>query len=329
MKYSLFRKFSFAIITVALVTAAPSMSYGQWILGLKAGLNYCKIDGKDIYGGMNYKPCVEAGFVISKKLKVDFALESGLFFSQTGVNQKFISITRTSYDSVGHRMSDDSTFRVSNSLSLNYVKLPLMLRKSFSIKGKNIYPFRRKISLTDIDIMVGPYVAYMISATETFDTKVSVQKTKDGVPNGTPNAERGLNDQYHLSFNIGRDTLNQIISTDLGMIAVSTDLYPYLPKRATIQKGLNRLDVGLTAALGLSFELSPDMKLNIGGNYSMGFLSIDKEYYSDLTYTVSPGGNINYKGTGQLISISKKVKRKMDLKNTGFGFYVGVVKYLK
>jgi len=199
-----------------------------------------------------------------------------------------------------------------------------MLRKSFSIKGKNVYPYRRKISLTDIDVMVGPYVAYMISASENLDTKVSVQNTDNGVVTATE-AEKGLTDAYHKSMSIGKGVT--IRSTDTLTIPVGPYLYPFLPQRASINKGLNKFDVGIAAALGLSFELSPDVKLNIGGNYSMGLVTIDKEYYSNLTYTVTPGGSVN-RGGGTMASISKKAT-KVDLKNSGFGFYIGVVKYMK
>jgi hypothetical protein len=198
-----------------------------------------------------------------------------------------------------------------------------MLRKSISIKGKNVYPYRRKISLTDIDIMAGPYVAYMISASENLDTKVSVQNTDNGVVTATE-AERGLTDYYHKTMGIGKQV--KITSKDSLAIPVSPAIYPYLPDRAGISTGLNKFDVGVTASIGMSFELSPDVKLNIGGNYSMGLLTIDKEYYSNLEYIIVP--DISGSPDINLAKITKEVT-KVDLKNTGFGFYIGVVKYMK
>lgn len=338
MKYSLIKRFSFALLILALLISVPTLSYGQWILGIKAGYVSTKLTGADVYvlnsqpkaNGMNWKPGFEAGMVISKKLKVDFAFESGIFYSQAGVNQKYIHINKVYYQdpSTGVRVSDDSTYRYDNSLSLNYIKIPLMLRKSFSIRGSNLYPYRRKISITDIDIMVGPYVSYLLSASAAFSTKVSVIHTEDDkiIP-GLSKSETGLNDPQYLSFNIGRDTINQVITTDPS-IPGGSSLNPYLPKRADLNKGLSKFDVGIVAAVGLSIELSPDSKLMFGGNYSMGLLTIDKEYFSNLQYTVSLGGTTDI-GTGTPVSISKKVSRKMDLKNTGMGFYLAYVKYLK
>ena len=283
----------FALFTVAILTSVPTLSFGQWILGVKAGFVNTKLTGADVYGGMNYKGGFEGGVVISKKLKVDFGFESGIFYSMAGVNQKYIEQNIVSYqDPVTQQIvKKDSTFRHINSLSLSYVKVPLMLRKSISIKGKNLYPYHRKISITDIDIMIGPYVSYLLSASEALDTKVAVTETRDGVPqpDGTkPEGPIKPEDTYHKTFGIGQ---------------------------------------GIKVNLPADRTLSSSSKLTIGGNYSMGLLSIDKEYFSNLEYTITPGGSTDI-GTGTPVSITSKAT-KMDIKNSSIGAYIGFVKYLR
>jgi hypothetical protein len=330
MKYSLIKRFSFALFIVAILTSVPTLSFGQWILGAKAGYVNSKLTGGDVYGGMNYKGGIEAGVVISKKLKVDFGFESGIFYSMAGVNQKYIEQNIVSYqDPVTQQIvKKDSTFRHTSSLSLSYIKVPLMLRKSISIKGKNLYPYHRKISITDIDIMIGPYVSYLLSASATLDTKVAVTETRDGVPqpDGTkPEGPIKPEDTYHKTFGIGQGIKVNLPADS--SVPGGTYIYQYLPKRADLSNGLSKIDVGVVAAVGLSIELSSSSKLTIGGNYSMGLLSIDKEYFSNLVYTVTPGGSTDI-GTGTPVSISSKAT-KMDIKNTSIGAYIGFVKYLR
>lgn len=301
MKYSLIKRFSYSLLVLILLSIVPSLSFGQWILGAKAGYNFTKITGGGVYGGMNNKSGFEIGAVISKKLKVDFAFESGIFYSMAGVNQKFIQVKKESSNNptTNDRISKDSTFRISNTLSLNYVKIPLMLRKSFSIKGSNLYPYKRKISITDIDIMIGPYVSYLLSASASYSNKVSVvTKVNDLTTSTEP--EKGLTDDYHKSFQIGFIDSTLVDS-----------------RRPSLSKGLNKFDVGITASLGVSFELSTSTKLMVGGNYSMGLLTIDKTYFNDITPGVDSQGN-------PVTNVTKK-----DLKNSSMGVYLAWVKYLK
>ena len=305
MKYSIIKRFSFALFSLALLAIMPSLSYGQWILGFKAGYGSAKITGADVYGGMNNKSGADIGLIISKKLKVDFAFESGIFYTQSGVNHKFIQVKKVSYNdpSTGNRISSDSTFRYDNNISLNYLKIPLMLRKSFSIKGSNLYPYRRKISITDIDIMVGPYVGYLLSSSATFDTKVSVIN-KDNELTTSTEPEKALTDKYHRSFQIGS------IDTALALNGITVPT-------PSVSSGLNKLDVGIQAALGLSIELSPNTKFMFGCNYSMGLLTIDKTYFNKVSLVIDGNG-----------TPTKSVK-KMDLKNSNLGFYLAYVMYLK
>jgi hypothetical protein len=271
---------------------------------------------------MNYKPSIEAGIYVGKKFKVDFGFSSGVFFTTAGVNQKFVQINRYSwFDGDGKLNTSDSSFRYDNSLSLTYIKVPLMLRWSYSFKG-GIYPYMRKIGITDIDLMVGPYVSYLLSASKNLSTKVSVINTLDNVITSTE-PEEGINDPYHNSFKIGGGTY--IDRTDSNVLPGPAYLAQYVPSRPDVSDGLNKLDVGISISLGISFELTPNDKLMIGGNYSMGLLSIDKEYFADVTHTFSPGGSINI-GTGTA-SLNSTYEKK-DLKNDRLGFYLAVVKYL-
>jgi hypothetical protein len=307
MKYTLYRRFSFTFLILALLTAVPTLSFGQWILGLKAGYEFNKISGSGVYGGINNKPGIDAGLVISRKLKVDFAFESGLFFNQAGMNQKFIEtnkIIENNPDPTIGRTTTDSTFSYSNSLSLNYLKIPLTFRKSFSIRGSNIYPYRRKISITDIDIMFGPYVSYLMSASASYSTKLYVVKKDNNGAVTATEPETALSDPYHLTFKIG--------GTDTALIPLGL-----AQPRSSIDKGLSKIDVGITASLGLSIELSPDSKLMFGGNYSMGLLSIDKTYFNTV--------KLAFDGSGNPIPTTAK----LDLKNSGMGFYLSWVKYLR
>jgi hypothetical protein len=307
MKLSLSKKTVLASFTVILVFSACFSSYSQLTYGFKAGYGMNKLSGGDLYGGINWKSGVTGGLIIGYKFKTDFNFQSEILFDQSGMNQKFIQINRTVHDEGLDRISEDSTFTYDNSLNLTYVKVPLLLKKSFSFKG-GTYPFLRSTSTIDLDVFAGPYVSYLISASSKFSTKVAVKTYKNGT-NTKTETETAINDKYHNSFHIGQ-------SGDTSSLIPPEFLQP----RPALSDGIAKLDVGISVGLGLSFELNARSKLTIDARYSMGLLSIDNGYFSNKIYTLYtlPDGSTGYKAT----------VNKLDLKNSSINAFLGYIIYL-
>lgn len=294
-----------------------NVSDAQLFYGIKGGLNLSKLGGGDTYGGMNYKMGPIGGITIGYKIRTDFNLQGEILYSSWGVNQKYII-----EETIETVENDSQKFTYNkkvydNSLDLTYIHVPLLVKKSFSFKG-GVYPYQRAISMVDIDFFVGPSVSYLLSSsvdlstkvytTETLGTTTTVQPERNGVE----------------SFGIGQNYT--FVSSDTNQY--SNDYFAeYEASAPSASSGLASIDVGVVAGAGLSFEVSPRSKLTIGARYNMGFLTIDKEYFNDVTYTFAPDAEGPVVVGGNSFSITEK-RTKVDLKNQGVSFHLGYIHYI-
>jgi hypothetical protein len=306
-------------------------SNSQMIYGFKAGYAMNKLTGGDLNGGVNYHKQVSGGVILGYKFRTDFCFQSEILFNQAGMNQQFIEVNKNQqFDQAsGKTLSTDTTFKHINELTLNYVTVPLLLKKSFSFKA-GIIPYQRNTSILDFDIFAGPYVSYLISANGDFNTKIMVQKTSDNVVTETPVKERAIDrsvpaEKAHDGFFIGQN--NTIVKADSSLPPAGY-LAMYLPARAALNKGLSKLDVGVTVGLGFSIETSSHSKLTFDVRYSMGLLTIDKEYFSDIEYKYKSGGSESIGGWPGGAKLTKTIT-KANIKNSGFGAFLGYLIYLK
>jgi hypothetical protein len=325
MKYFTAQKVILFSLLIFFAFSNINQSYGQFIYGIKAGYGINTLKGSDLYGGINYRKSFTGGLVLGYKFRTDFCFQGELLYNPAGMNQKFIQINRTQFfdQATGHLISNDSTFKFNNNLKLNYITVPLLFKKSFSFKA-GIGPFQRNSSVIDFDIFVGPYVSYLLGAQADFDTKVSIVVTDNGVVNSTE-AEKPMNDAEHNSFKTGQKNTYSRVGDTLNL--PSTAYLMAFAKRAGLKDGLSKLDVGLTAGLGLSIELSANSKLTFDARFSKGFLSIDKEYFSDINFEFAPGGSIPT-GLPPGAKVSKKITKK-NITNQAINIFVGYVIYLK
>lgn len=295
----------------------------QWFLGGKAGLTSFKINGSDTYGGINYKYGANIGLVFGYKIITDLNIQAELLYTQAGFKQKFTEeiITNNQDPATGAPIVNDTSTKYNNSLTLSYIQIPILIKKSFSFKG-GVQPYRKEYSIVDFDIYAGPYFGYLISPSASFSSLVSATKTVNDTLRGTMGA---TDISAAHSFRMGQQLNVKITNDSLHLTAA--EVLATLSNDRSLPKGLNSIDVGMVFGGGFSFELSSNVKLFIDARYTMGLFTIDKTYFSNTTYSISPGGasdpaigGVHYKE-----SVSTQ---KLDLKSTGLTFNIGFIKYL-
>jgi len=320
-----FYRIGFILITLILLSGWSNYAIAQkYYIGGKGGLTSFKLSGSGKYGGINSKFGANAGFIFGKKIVTDFNIQFELLYSQKGMRQKFTEKVITSEQGTGGiPIISDTTTKFSNTLTLSYLELPILMKKSFSFKG-GIIPYRRDIGIVDFDIFFGPYFGYLLSPSVSYSSLMSAVRTENDTVRST--ASEVEQTSYH-SFKMGQQ-MNILIDTTK-VIGLSTAVAAtYLNNtRKLSTKTLNCFDVGIIMGAGFSIELSSSTKLFIDGRYSMGLLSIDKTYFSNDDYTIKPGGDKDpIYGT---VPVKVSVKHnKLDLKNTGLGFNIGFIKYI-
>ena len=321
MKKGLYKSLVF-ILFLLLSAGIGNFSNAQLYMGGKAGLTGFKLKGSDVYGGINTKFGANVGFIMGLKLKTDLNLQAELLYSQKGFHQMFTEhIITNTQGTGGLPVTYDTTTKYNNTLTLSYLELPLMVKKSFSFRG-GILPYKRETSTVDFDIFGGIYVGYLMSTAASFSSLQSAKTVEnDTIRASIDNVEQA---SYH-SFRIGQKMTVKVDST----LGVSPEVAStYIDDSRSISKGMFSIDAGILVGAGLSFEVSGNSKITLDARYSMGLLSIDKTYFNDNLYKITPGvagdptiGSIPYKKT--------VVHTKKSLKNSGFVFNVGYIFYLK
>ena len=127
------KKILFFVVAIIFVNNVFAQDLQKNIFGIRAGVNFSKIDFG--FGALENKISFNAGFSYEHLLKKDIPLylETGLHYSNKGYQTK----------------EED---REKETLSLNYLQIPLMLNYKFKVgKSYTIYP------------SAGVYYAYAIS----------------------------------------------------------------------------------------------------------------------------------------------------------------------
>lgn len=322
MKKGLYK--SLAIIFFLLFSAGlGNISYAQLYMGGKAGVTSFKLKGGDTYGGINNKYGANVGFIMGYKLQTDFNLQGELLFVQKGMHQLFTEHVITNTQGPGGiPITYDTTTKYDNSLTLSYIEMPLMVKKSFSFKG-GILPYRRETGIIDFDLYGGIYVGYLLSPAASFSSLQSAfRKENDTIRESIADIEQV---SYH-SFRVGQGMSVQIMDSTMGVTPEVAATY--INDARDIKKGLFSIDAGILVGAGFSFEITGNSKLFIDCRYSMGFLTIDKTYFNDNKYLIYPGGE-NDPTMGGIPYKKTVVHTKKDLKNAGLALSAGYIMYLR
>lgn len=293
-------------------------SNAQMFIGAQAGYLSTKIYGNDTYGGMNWNSNISGGLNFGFKVATDFNIQIDVLYSVKGTKQKFIMKDMiNAYEHDTTQIYKEVTKQYDNILKLSYVEVPILFKKSFSFKG-GIFPYERQVSKVDLDIFAGPYVGYLFSSSTNLNASRVVNKTVGGETSTVSSGDTTS------SFLIGNETITMATGEDVpaGLI----DTISSVPTIRSIAN-LNKIDVGIMAGIGLSVELSKRSKFTLDARYSMGFLTIDNTYFNDIEYQFYPSGEGGYTANSENFGLNK-ITTKMDLKNTGFGFYLGYIHYL-
>ncbi len=305
---------------VILLMAGVQPSHAQFFYGATAGYLNSTGYGNDVFGGMNYMGGISAGLTMGFKIVTDFNVQWDLVYSTKGFNQKFIiKDLINAYENDTIQILRTVTKQHTNQLKLTYVEMPLYLKKSFSFKG-GVFPYDRTISKWDFDILVGPYVGYLLGSTASL--KATRQVTKESAYGVTT----GEVTDTASTFMIGQKVSAVLMSSS--DTASQATLLALLPKDSpSLSGGLNSIDVGFTVGAGFSLEVNETSKIFINARYSMGLMTIDKTYFNNVTYQFIPDNAGPYLINGNNYSTVES-RTKIDLKNKGFGIYFGFIHYL-
>lgn len=314
------KKTIFVFVLLILLTTVLQNASAQLVYGVKAGYTGYKLTGSDVYGGMNYvyNPSFGANFGI--KFKTDFQLQFELMYLTKGVHQLFIhkqTIHAFEQDTVQITINDQKKY--DNTLKTTYLEMPVYLRKSFSLKG-GVWPYDRKVGRVDLDFFIGGYFGYRFGGTTKMSTLWKQDITKRGIT--TPGTE------------VIYDTTSFFIGQNISIVSVDSTypkemFIPYVPQnKPSASSDLAPFDAGILLGAGLSVEASEKSKITFDFRYSMGLMTIDKTYFNDITYYFTPdvSGLIQIAGNNFSMTTSRK---KMDIKNSGIGFYIGYTIYLE
>ncbi|MBL6962625.1 MAG: PorT family protein [Bacteroidetes bacterium] len=313
-------KISKILLFVTLFVLGISLgTQAQFFYGVTGGYNGYKLTG-DTYGGMNYLNAPSFGAILGYKLKIDFNLQAEILYIDKGVHQLFThqqTLTTTEFDTI---VTTLDIKKYDNELKLSYLEIPLLIKKSFSLRG-GVFPYDRKTGKLDFDIFIGPYFGYRFGSS----TKMKVLRTRDITKDGitTPGTETNYDS---TSFFMGQNVTITRTDSTYNEDFFSNDVpnYPSI-------SGLNAIDAGITAGIGFSIEVSENSKFTVDGRYSMGLLTIDKTYFNDVDFLFSSFPVTN--GVPVTIAANNfyRVERrtKIDLRNTGMGVYVGYIYFLR
>jgi hypothetical protein len=323
-------------IILAFVLGSGFASYSQFYYGASGGINAFKLKGSDVYGGMNYLNGISGGLTLGMKIVTDFSIHSGIYYNETGVSQKFTirEKIQTSERDTPVLLTVNRVF--SNKLKISYVQVPILFKKSFSLKG-GVYPYQRVPGLSDIDLYLGPYVAYRFATKANMSASRQETKLKNGVTVNNPEVSDTL------SFRIGQN--RTAVSADTAGFPSALFL-PYIPTaNPDISTGLKSLDIGIIAGIGASVEISAYSKLTFEARFIQGLVTIDKDYFNDVTYVYSLDNNYKNLPAEYVNKVTDKnyakeetigantfyrfdAKNPKDLRNSGFAYYIGIIHYL-
>jgi hypothetical protein len=312
------------IVFVLILTSTCIIgAHAQHYAGIKAGMGNFNISGADTYGGMNYKSSTSFGGIYGFKFQTDLALQVELLYTTKGSSQQWTRIDHysfTRFDTIkGNR---DETFKFNNQYDISYLEVPILLKKSFSIKLGGVMPYKRTISKIDIDVFLGPYVAYMMGSnikfSTSFESLTQVSGENDIRLSGSPDS---LN-----SAGMGGYTVSATDTSFFGTAAFQTRAKQLYNDELANRSGddLSKLDIGFVFGGGFSIELNHKSKVTFDIRSTMGLFTIDNTYFNDIEYEFSPGAN---PGNIEEYNVTEN-RTKMDLKNKGIAFYLGYFIFL-
>ncbi|HPD64799.1 MAG TPA: outer membrane beta-barrel protein [Bacteroidia bacterium] len=312
---------SLVIFLMLLLSAVIAQhASAQLVYGVKAGYTGYKLTGSDVYGGMNYVYNPSFGANLGIKFTTDFQLQFEFLYLTKGVHQLFThkqTIHAFEQDTVQITIADVKKY--DNTLKMNYLEVPVYLRKSFSLKG-GVWPYDRKIGRVDFDLFLGGYFGYRFGGTVSQTTLWKQDITKRGIT--TPGTEVKYDTN---SFFIGQNiTITSVDSTYPKEMFI-----PYVPtNKPSASKDLAPFDAGIIVGAGFSLEVSEHAKLTLDMRYTMGLLTIDKTYFNDIEYLFTPDGSGLIQIAGNNFSMTTR-RTKMDVKNSGIGLFLGYTYYLE
>ena len=262
--------------------SSHAQNNSKWYMGALVGPSFTNVMGD--FPGNNYKTGVSGGASLGRSFgdNNNFKIQADFMFSLKGLNQTYQEVSTVEQEVV----TSKTVTEFDNNLNIGYFEVPLTARYSISLGG-GTFPYESRQGSTNLTFFAGPYVAYLVGVGAEFNTtQTSTVQFKDADGEVT-NEQENVVDVEGGKFRVdGRNSFGT--SPSAGVREQLKPLKPALPDGVTLDDlvaeettsysgGMKSLDVGVTAGVGLSFDIGGNNRLGIEGRFSQGMMTIDED----------------------------------------------------
>ncbi len=270
------------LIGVLRTNNAQAQNDSKWYMGALVGPSFTNVMGD--FPGNNYKTAVSGGASLGRSFgdNDNFKLQADFMFSLKGLNQTYEEVSTIEQEVV----TSETVTEFDNNLNLGYFEVPLTARYSISLGG-GTFPYESRQGSTNLTFFAGPYVAYLVGVGAEFNTtQTSTVQFKDADGEVT-NEQENTVDVEGGKFRVdGRNSFGTSPSSGVrdqlepleSFLPDGTSLDEFVAEETTSYSGgMKSLDVGVTAGVGLSFDIGGNNRLGIEGRFSQGMMTIDDD----------------------------------------------------
>ena len=262
--------------------SSHAQNNSKWYMGALVGPSFTNVMGD--FPGNNYKTGVSGGASLGRSFgdNNNFKIQADFMFSLKGLNQTYEEVSTIEQEVV----TSKTVTEFDNNLNIGYFEVPLTARYSISLGG-GTFPYESRQGSTNLTFFAGPYVAYLVGVGAEFNTtQTSTVQFKDADGEVT-NEQENVVDVEGGKFRVdGRNSFGT--SPGSGVREQLEPLKAFLPDGTSLDQfvaeettsysgGMKSLDVGVTAGIGLSFDIGGNNRLGIEGRFSQGMMTIDED----------------------------------------------------
>lgn len=303
---------SACILSGILITFnTQAQSDSKWYMGAMVGPSATNVLGD--FPGNNYKIGMSGGVSLGRSFgdNDNFKVQADFLFSLKGTNQTYEEVSSINQDVV----TSETKTKFDNNLNIGYLEVPLTARYSIPLGG-GTFPYESRQGSTNLTFFAGPYFSYLLGAGAEFNTtQTSVVQFKDAQGEVTQEEETTREvdggkfrvegrDNFGTSPGLGAaEEIRQQLEPFAGNLPFDVDELISNNQPQSYSDGMNSIDLGVTAGIGLSFDIGDNNRLGIEGRFSQGMVSIDGDTpgafsTSEVTFGNSQGGvpvpNVEY-----------------------------------
>lgn len=286
MRYATSLMVSALVLTGMLCTkSSHAQNDSKWYMGALVGPSFTNVMGD--FPGNNYKTGVSGGASLGRSFgdNNNFKIQADFMFSLKGLNQTYEEVSTIKQEVV----TSKTVTEFDNNLNIGYFEVPLTARYSISLGG-GTFPYESRQGSTNLTFFAGPYVAYLVGVGAEFNTtQTSTVQFKDADGEVTNEQENVVDveggkfrvegrNNFGTSPGLGAaEQLRQQLEAFPGNLPFEVDELISGDQPESYSDGMNPLDLGVTAGIGLSFDIGDNNRLGIEGRFSQGMMTIDED----------------------------------------------------